>query len=159
MSDQIEFEWVFDVESKIRLEVPKNWLRKPPRDPATVGFKIMAPDESAAVDFVFISKGAPEAADHERRIMVELEKNLTDMRPTLPAGHAMQNGLRVFGMTGVAKTKAGGMDVNWYALAYGDGQGHAVLVTILLQSAKVDEVKPITDRIATSIGPYTPPAA
>ncbi len=156
MSDDIEYIWITDADARIKFELPTSWSRKPPSNPGTTGVKAMAPDETAALDFVFISRGTPETVAEEKRILGELDKHLTDVRVTAPASNIMQGTLRVFGMAGVGK--ADGISITWYSAAYGDGMGHGVLVTGLIHTAKLAAHKNEIDRISRSIMPYAPPA-
>jgi hypothetical protein len=155
MSDS-EYTWITDAAARIKFELPKNWtITRPAESTGISGLLAESPDHAVAIECVFISRGEPEVVAEEKRMVSELDKQLTEVKVTAPATNVVLNGLRVFGISGTGRND--GVQVQWFSLAYGDGLGHGMLVTILMQLAKIAEWTPVRDRIAKSIQPFEPP--
>jgi hypothetical protein len=149
-----EYRWETNAEAGIKFELPTSWVKKPAQPDVPNALLFQAPDGTAGIEFVFVTKGALEVAADEKRMMAALQKKLTDIQETRPPSAATQNGLKVFGVAGVAKLK--GVPVTWTSLAFGDGKGHGLLALMVVAQATGAAHARELERISLSVSPLTP---
>jgi len=156
MSD--EYRWVTNADAKIKFELPASFTDRPPTTelPPNSGI-VMSADNRVNLEYTWVTQGAPEAAQDERKLLDILKTKVSAVEVTRPASTAIQNGLQVFGIAGTGKV--GENRADWVFLAFGNRAGQGLLLNIIA----VDGIRPrwedIVTRITMSVQPAEGPAA
>lgn len=149
MSD--EYRWVSNADAKIKFELPASWTDKEPTEDLPPNSRItMSPDNRVSLEYTWITQGAPEAAQDERKLLDILKTKVSAVEVTRPASTAIQNGLQVFGIAGRGKINEAYAE--WVFLTFGDRMGKGLLINIMA----IDGMRPKQDiitRITMSVQP------